>query len=646
MDPVRLAFDVGPLSATAPGSAPRSPSWRPPWPPIRASRLHPYLLSFRTRPEASTRRLPLPAGLAHRLWARADWPRVDRWLAPAEVVHGTNYVVPPSRLPRVVSVYDCWFLANPALASPAVRRAGAVLRRATARRGVGPRLQRGDRRSRPRPARHRAGRGRASRGAPGSAGGGAPGDATWAGHSTGARSSSRSARPSAARTCPRSSRRSGELRRAGRRRARARRRARRRHDRPSTPRSPRSRRRPRRRASCRARSTPPRSRGCSTTPPSVAYPSLDEGFGFPILEAQAAGRPVVATRAGSIPEVAGDGAELVPLGDPDALAGGARPRPRRRRPARARWSRPGAPTSPGSRGARPRRTSSGCIAASARRLAVTVDVAVLCGGVGAARFLRGVVQVVDPSRVAAIVNTGDDTVIHGLAISPDLDTIVYTLAGAIDPERGWGLAGETWEAMAALERFGSVRPPASTAGGDVVQPRRPRPRHPPLPHRPAGRGRPTDGGRRRAAAGVGRRGATAADDRRHHRHAGRAGDRRGGRVPGLLRAAASRGGRCGPCASPAAPTPARRPRCWTRSSEADAIAIAPSNPIVSIGPGPRPAGRRGRAGRATAITSSPCHRSSEAPRSRDRPTACSPSSATSPPSSASPGCTRRSRRPS
>jgi len=53
----------------------------------------------------------------------------------------------------------------------------------------------------------------------------------------------------------------------------------------------------------------------------VAYPSLDEGFGFPILEAQAAGRPVVATRAGSIPEVAGDGAELVPLGDQDALAG-------------------------------------------------------------------------------------------------------------------------------------------------------------------------------------------------------------------------------------------------------------------------------------------------------------------------------------
>jgi LPPG:FO 2-phospho-L-lactate transferase len=95
---------------------------------------------------------------------------------------------------------------------------------------------------------------------------------------------------------------------------------------------------------------------------------------------------------------------------------------------------------------------------------MTVEVAVLCGGVGAARFLRGVVQVVDPTRVAAIVNTGDDTVMHGLAISPDLDTIVYTLAGATDPERGWGLAGETWRAMGALERFGTVRPAESSAG--------------------------------------------------------------------------------------------------------------------------------------------------------------------------------------
>jgi len=92
-----------------------------------------------------------------------------------------------------------------------------------------------------------------------------------------------------------------------------------------------------------------------------------------------------------------------------------------------------------------------------------IDVTVLSGGVGAARLLRGIVQVVSPDRVTAVVNTGDDTVLHGLSISPDLDTITYTLPGAIDPERGWGLAGETWAAMAALERYADVRPDGSGA---------------------------------------------------------------------------------------------------------------------------------------------------------------------------------------
>jgi LPPG:FO 2-phospho-L-lactate transferase len=92
-----------------------------------------------------------------------------------------------------------------------------------------------------------------------------------------------------------------------------------------------------------------------------------------------------------------------------------------------------------------------------------MKVAVLSGGVGAARFLRGLLAVVDPVDVAAIVNTGDDTVLHGLSISPDLDTITYTLAGAIDPERGWGLAGESWQAMAALARYEAVRPAGSAA---------------------------------------------------------------------------------------------------------------------------------------------------------------------------------------
>lgn len=84
-----------------------------------------------------------------------------------------------------------------------------------------------------------------------------------------------------------------------------------------------------------------------------------------------------------------------------------------------------------------------------------MKVAVLCGGVGAARLLRGMVQVVEPADLTAIVNVGDDTVLHGLHISPDIDTVVYTLAEAIDPERGWGLFDETWQAMDLLGRYGN-----------------------------------------------------------------------------------------------------------------------------------------------------------------------------------------------
>ncbi len=80
--------------------------------------------------------------------------------------------------------------------------------------------------------------------------------------------------------------------------------------------------------------------------------------------------------------------------------------------------------------------------------------AALAGGVGAARLLAGLVQVVDPASVTAIVNTGDDLVLHGLHISPDIDTVTYTLAGRQHPEQGWGLAGETWTVMEELEGLG------------------------------------------------------------------------------------------------------------------------------------------------------------------------------------------------
>jgi len=90
-------------------------------------------------------------------------------------------------------------------------------------------------------------------------------------------------------------------------------------------------------------------------------------------------------------------------------------------------------------------------------------IAVVSGGVGAARFLRALLEIVPPEEVAAVVNTADDTVMHGLSISPDIDTITYTLAGATDDERGWGMRDETWRAMEALQRFVPVRPDGSTA---------------------------------------------------------------------------------------------------------------------------------------------------------------------------------------
>jgi LPPG:FO 2-phospho-L-lactate transferase len=83
-----------------------------------------------------------------------------------------------------------------------------------------------------------------------------------------------------------------------------------------------------------------------------------------------------------------------------------------------------------------------------------LKVVVLSGGVGGARFLRGLTEVVDPSDVTVIGNVGDDEEILSLHVSPDLDSVLYTLAGLGDEERGWGRAGESWRALEAVERFG------------------------------------------------------------------------------------------------------------------------------------------------------------------------------------------------
>jgi LPPG:FO 2-phospho-L-lactate transferase len=78
----------------------------------------------------------------------------------------------------------------------------------------------------------------------------------------------------------------------------------------------------------------------------------------------------------------------------------------------------------------------------------------LAGGVGAARFLEGLVAVVEPSEVTAIVNTGDDAVFYGLHVSPDIDIVVYTLTGLVDQAQGWGLRGDTHNALSMLESYG------------------------------------------------------------------------------------------------------------------------------------------------------------------------------------------------
>ena len=85
-----------------------------------------------------------------------------------------------------------------------------------------------------------------------------------------------------------------------------------------------------------------------------------------------------------------------------------------------------------------------------------MKVAALAGGVGAARFLRGLVRIVDPEDLTVVVNTGDDLQLHGLHISPDLDTITYTLGGGVHPQQGWGRADETLHVSRELrERYGA-----------------------------------------------------------------------------------------------------------------------------------------------------------------------------------------------
>ena len=81
-------------------------------------------------------------------------------------------------------------------------------------------------------------------------------------------------------------------------------------------------------------------------------------------------------------------------------------------------------------------------------------VVVLAGGVGGSKFLWGMAQELGEESICAVVNTGDDIELHGLRICPDLDIVTYTLAGLVDTEKGWGLAGDTFQCLRVLERYG------------------------------------------------------------------------------------------------------------------------------------------------------------------------------------------------
>ena len=132
MPEITVAYDAGPLLGPITGVGVATEQMAAALERRDDIVLRRYACSFRGTLHDGMTRLPIPAAIAHRLWGSMSAPRLDHWLRPADIVHGTNYTVPPSRLPRVVTVYDCWFLRHPEHAGGDVGRAGRVLRRAVA----------------------------------------------------------------------------------------------------------------------------------------------------------------------------------------------------------------------------------------------------------------------------------------------------------------------------------------------------------------------------------------------------------------------------------------------------------------------------------------------------------------------------------
>lgn len=129
---IRVALDVGPLYGARTGVGEAVAGMRAGLAARPDVAVDGYLVSNRATPRPGDRKLPLPGIVAAHAWSRGDRPSADRWMTGVDVVHGSNFVAPPTRLPTVVSVYDCWFLLHPGEAATLVRRAGQVLRRRVA----------------------------------------------------------------------------------------------------------------------------------------------------------------------------------------------------------------------------------------------------------------------------------------------------------------------------------------------------------------------------------------------------------------------------------------------------------------------------------------------------------------------------------